>query len=62
MELNAQYIHLVYPYNQDIIPTNASEYKGYRDRETIRILAKPKKVIDSLGRSTKNIVYKEVLI
>jgi ATP-dependent DNA helicase PIF1 len=31
-------------------------------RQTTRILAKPNKDIDSLGKSTKNIVYKEVLM
>jgi ATP-dependent DNA helicase PIF1 len=31
-------------------------------RQTTRILAKPNKDIDSSGKSTKNIVYKEVLM
>uniref|UniRef100_I1PXC2 Uncharacterized protein n=1 Tax=Oryza glaberrima TaxID=4538 RepID=I1PXC2_ORYGL len=30
-------------------------------RLTTRILAKPKKEVDSIGKSTKNIVYKDVL-
>jgi len=30
-------------------------------RATIRILAKPKKELDPTGKSTKNIVYKDVL-
>lgn len=39
MKLNAQYIHLVYPYNhpsdghKGITGRNASERKRYRDRE-----------------------------
>jgi ATP-dependent DNA helicase PIF1 len=31
-------------------------------KQTTRILAKPNKYIDSSAKSTKNIVYKEVLI
>jgi ATP-dependent DNA helicase PIF1 len=30
-------------------------------RKTTRILAKPKKEVDPIGRSTGNIVYKDVL-
>jgi ATP-dependent DNA helicase PIF1 len=30
-------------------------------RQTTRILARPKKELDPTGKSTKNIVYKDVL-
>jgi ATP-dependent DNA helicase PIF1 len=36
-------------------------YQGGVSRSTTRILAKPKEDLDPTGKSTKNIVYKDVL-